>query len=219
MLGIRSSGLWNGGWVGAAAVALMASSACGGETTDGSSSPACVAPASCGGDITGLWHVTSMCANYSQSFFESVGGGTTLPSECTASLGRARSQFTPIDATIDFQNGQYVEAGTVQEELWATFDAACLNALQIPDAGTFCSRLQTQYQATFDSATCTTVGGGCECVVSRTAPFDQTGGYSVQGNDLIFTSGSAPNPFCVKGNTASLSISSSGLTATMGLSR
>jgi hypothetical protein len=136
-----------------------------------------------------------------------------------AALGRARSQFTPIDATIDFQNGQYVEAGTVHEELGFTFDAACFNALQIPDASTACSRLQTQYQTTFDSATCTNVGGGCECVVTRTAPFDQTGAYSVQGNELTFANGSTPNAFCVKGSTASLSISSSGLTATLGLSR
>jgi hypothetical protein len=99
------------------------------------------------------------------------------------------------------------------------FDAACMSTVQPSDVATFCPRLETEYKKLFDTATCTNVSGECECSVTKTSPFSASGGYTVQGTNLVFANGSTPNPFCVNGNTATLSISSSGLTATLHLSR
>src|SRR5689334_16091050 len=100
---------------------------CGGDTSNGSSS-GCQAATGCGGDITGLWHVTSMCADLSLDFFNSLdAGGTMLPKECAAVFGANSAQYTPIDATIQFANGQYTEAGSFRSTSDPVIDAGCLN--------------------------------------------------------------------------------------------
>lgn len=199
-----------------AAAALAVS--CGGDTTNGSPSTSCPAVAGCGGDITGLWHVKSMCANASLDFYNSVDGGVRLPPACAALFGGV--QYEPIDATIQFTpDGQYIEAGNLRFTSEPLVDAGCLGALGVTDVAAFCSDLDTTYKRDFDTATCMNIGGACQCSVSKVQSLNAAGSYRTQGTALLFDSSPVPSPYCVTGSTAAVSIATTGLSAVMQLAR
>jgi hypothetical protein len=204
------------------ALAMMA---CGGATSDGGGS--CPKVTGCGGDVTGTWHVTSMCAKASAAAFESD-GGTGLPADCSNALLAAINSAvtTPENASIQFtSDGHYAETGTVHLSYTATYTAACMRALGASTVDqALCSQVganasnQNLGSATIDAVTCTLSSGGCACNFSETDAFDQSGTFVTQGNELAFDS-DQPAPYCVQGTTATLSSAAAGATGTLSLSR
>jgi len=197
---------------------LLLAVACGGDTTNGSAAASCAAVSGCGGDVTGLWHVTSMCANAGLDFFNSLDGGTTLPEACAAVLGGA--EYEPVDATLSFTaDGNYVEVGNVRFVSAPLVDTGCLSALGVTDVASFCSSLDASYKQNFDTASCASTGGGCQCSVSKLEPFSGAGSYRAQGTNLSFDASSVQSPYCVTGSTAAVSLSTAGFSAVMQLAR
>ena len=104
---------WDLGWIWVAMIAAVFGSStvsCGGETTEGGGS--CDPVSGCGGDITGVWHLTALCAQVAPNFLSTLDAGVSFPSACDGAFGSPTT--TPIDATITFTAGTYQEAGTAR---------------------------------------------------------------------------------------------------------
>ena len=209
----------------AAAVALAFVVGCGGSTSDGGGHGACPAVTGCGGDITGTWHVTSICASGVPTSLDTSG----LPDACIATLTNslASLQQEPQDATIEFDSaGHYQESGSTQGSGTYDYDAACLSALgQGPASSSTCSTIEDNLKndPQLNSVTCSAVGGSCRCPFGITTAFSDTGTYHSSGNNLVLDdgdpSGPVTGPYCVAGTVAQIGAQSGGVTGALDLSR
>jgi hypothetical protein len=209
--------------IAAAALGLLSAS-CGGDTSGGGS--ACAAVTGCGGDLTGVWHLTSICTNLTLQSVTSGDGGTRAPSACDQVVSDAlnATKIAPIDATIEFTPaGMYVEGGTTSLSTTYSFTDACLTARGGPPSSTTaCATVATNLKASsqaFDSATCTYSPGTCGCSVSGKVAFQQTGPYRTQGNEIFVDGAAKGGGYCVTGGTASVYLDSPGATGRMELKR
>jgi len=192
---------------------------------DGSNNPltggTCPAFTPCGGNITGTWHLKSLC-NAS-----SPGDAATSSSGCTSILPSVELG-AGYNATYTFASDgtfQVSASGTMTET--AHYPLACYPS--DASASTVCSGIGTDEKRSWQGAadagqivssptsvSCNTQGSDtCTCRFDLTIfPLTESGTYSVSGSRLTITEahspgagGSAPTPadYCVVGNTLTLS--------------
>lgn len=187
------------------AAMILGTASCSSDSNGQGGSKSCPPVDACGGDLSGSWRVTSFCTDLSTSKLPSTG----LPAACDEAMRGAFSSanITPQDAAIEFAAGHYTQSGAMSIAITFTFDANCLKALGAsPASPSVCSQIENglSSQSTFSSPGCRFESGGCRCSVTLREPFDSTGPYTVQGNQVTLDADGQPSPFCVKGNTAAL---------------
>ncbi len=207
------------------AILALVAVACGGEN-NGSGSASCPAVTACGGDLVGVWNIQSMCARIPLTALDADGGaGTGLPAACNDALQGALDQdaVTPTGATIEFtSDGQYTESGTIAISFPVDYSAECLAALGGPPASSStCDQIAASFGASQPGAsgTCTLASGGCRCSASMPSAFDATGPYQTEGTTLTFDGTPPGGPYCVQGNTATITADEDGTTGSLSLTR
>jgi hypothetical protein len=198
----------NGSGDGTGGVGTSGSTSTGGSSAAGmtgtSGAPAsCTTPAGCGGDVVGSWTVESSCMTLSGDMDVSLAslGCKTVP--VTGSL-KTTGTFV---ATAD---GKFVDNTTTTGS--ATFPLApgCLSISSVE--GT-CDRIGSIFQALgWTTSSCVDTNGNCNCTVTveqhgglgTVSPVATTKGkYKTAGSSL--TTEDITSPYCVSGNTLTVS--------------
>jgi hypothetical protein len=179
----------------------------------------CSAFKACGGDIVGTWSVEDVCFEDAAALFE----GQLSDPECD---GTFRGVDAHASGTYAFSKDGVASSDiTIQLDLDTVWSKSCLSAIAgsaIVDLAATCRSVERTYSmvAEFEGASCSVKGSACACLITST-PMNVTssGQYKVEGKELVDVVDGDSNPFCVAGDTLTLSITSSSLSGQIILTR
>jgi hypothetical protein len=175
---------------------------CGGDSDNNGA--ACSNAAGCGGDVVGTWTIQSTCVTPS------------MPSMGCEGTTADTSGFKTTGSITFNADKTFTSNITFSGSVTTTLPASCLMRNGVTAT---CAQVQETLQPSvtsgdYTSATCTATGnGGCACTLGLVPQTDtNSGSYSTSGSVLteIDPDGSTDdNAYCVKGNTMTLSPTSS----------
>ncbi len=193
--------------------------ACGGD--DGEDTPSngdnmCPSLEACGGDPVGDWTIDDICVTNPRTFFASTVGVRECADALKKTSGIEGSGMYRLTAE-KMAVSTLVVTATADFE----FSDACVKALGVADsAASECSKIQdelTKDSSMVKGATCTASGANCNCTVMSAVSFAANASYTVEANSIKVQN--LDQPFCVQGSTMKLKATSSGVTATLDLSK
>jgi hypothetical protein len=178
---------------------------------DGSGGGSCSAFEACGGDVVGTWNVKDVCY---EGFLKLFDAELEEP-ECD---GTFRSVDAQVSGTYTFsKDGTLSQDLTLQVDIDTLWSKSCLSAIAggaSVDIDATCKSLENTYsmQAEFEGASCSVKGSACACLITSTPMAEMSSGaYKVQGKNLVDVMDGDSTPFCVAGDTLTLSATSSSL--------
>lgn len=192
-----------------AVVIGLSAAGCNGDDDTGGGAE-CTA-SDCGGDITGTWKVESVCIHLESSSVQSSSG---LPPQCTQVIANAlrTAIFTPIDAMMEFANGEYVQSGSFRLQATYQFTSACLQAIASANgvsnavvSTSTCDSMGQQVASNGAQVECAPSAGSCRCTLSEAVALQDSGTYRTSGGQITFDAETQAGSFCVTGNTAVVS--------------
>lgn len=194
-----------------------AGGASGGTTAGGGPSASCTSVAACGGNVVGAWKATSSCLKLSGEMDVTLAslGCSTVP--VTGSL-------TTTGNFIANPDGTFVDDTVTTGS--ATFPLA-KSCLSISSVERTCEQISSIFEALgWKTSVCSETNGQCSCTVTA----DQHGGlgaisgvattkgrYTTSGNNL--TTEDLTFPYCVAGETLTLTPQVSSLSGTILLTK
>lgn len=192
----------NGERLWLAVLAAVSVVACGGETSSGGGS-GCGTTTGCGGDVTGTWHVTSMCLQVSPGSVDT----SSVPADCVSSYEAAVQSTTvqPQNYTLVMAaDGTYQESGSVTFSFTWSLDSKCFTAYGGGSlSASTCASLSSSLASSTPSGTCTFVSNACRCAFTQTQTVSGTGTYRTGGTTLYTDENdptrAASGPYCVRG--------------------
>lgn len=153
-------------------------------TIDLSFAAKCALFAPCGGDIVGTWDYSAGCT-----------GDPWDPARKTCPSLGVKSQKGTVKGRITFTANTVTRAATVAYTATLTIPTSCLNGVLT------CPQVATALEKSFNSASCATVTGGCDCDVASTQTITGSGtNYTISGNQIVLQDGNKYD-YCVKGTT------------------
>ena len=189
-----------------------AASGCESDSSDAAGGGgSCGAFKACGGDVVGTWNVKEVCFEDALKLFD-----TQLSEpECDEVV---RSVEPQVSGTYVFgKDGIGSTDISMQFDIDMLWTNACISAIAggaSIDLDATCKSLEDTYsmQAEFEGASCNVKGNGCACLITS-APMTVTssGQYKVQGTALVDVMAGDSDPFCVAGDTLTLSVTSSSI--------
>ena len=198
-------------------IATCTLAACGDDDSSPGGGGDCGSFSACGGDLVGDWEVQDVCFENPEALFT---GAVDEPACDDAFRG------LDVDASGSYSfgdDGNGSSSVTLSMTIDTRWTEACISAIANGaevDINEACDALQTEYmgQAEFEAADCSVSGTACNCLLTAAErTVTGMGTYRVQGNALVDADGN--NPFCVEGDTLTLSISAEGLTGHVVLTR
>lgn len=177
-------------------------------------SGSCLEFSACGGELEGDWEVDEVCFPNLEVLFSGIADG----GECDDWLVEARMGAS---GSRSYDADGNVEATLVLAmELQAYFDLECLRAALGPDApvnSQTCSNWERGLTTATMGVSCVLRDDGCDCNITREDLSEGSGSYSSSGDEV--TEGSQTIPYCVDGDTLTLSIEREGLVGNIVLSK
>jgi hypothetical protein len=194
-----------------------AGSSAGGSSGGGMPAASCSNVAPCGGSVVGSWKVASSCMKLSGQMDVSLSslGCATVP--VTGSL-------TTTGTFIANADGTFVDNTTTTGSATFPLAPSCLSVSSVPRT---CEELMSNFESLgWTTSSCTNTNGQCNCTVTA----NQHGGlgtvsgiatmkgmYSTSGNTL--TTDDLTFPYCVSGDTLTVTPQFSALTGTILLTK
>lgn len=180
----------------------------------GEASRSCLEFSPCGGDLEGEWEVDEVCFPNIEVLFEGLADGD----ECDDWLTEAR---VGAGGTRSYDADGNVEATLMLVmELEAYFSLECLRAALGPDApvnSQTCSSWERGLTSATMGVSCVLRDDGCDCNITREDLSEGAGSYSVSGDEV--DEDGQRIPYCVDGDTLTLSIERAGLVGNIVLSK
>jgi hypothetical protein len=169
--------------------------ACGSDnkTNDFGGAHKCGEVAPCGGDVVGSWTVADSCIGVPQEDTDQL---DALKQQCPQLTYRTSSDAAGIALfTADTYAFGFAATATIK----LRFPASCIGGLGCAAAG----QLLGSYLAAAGSSLTCTGSGNCDCTVTATVPYADSGTYTKSGTTLTLTGagGTSPLPYCVEGST------------------
>jgi len=186
---------------------------CKSDSSDaGGGGGSCSAFKACGGDVVGTWNVKDVCFEDALKLFDAQ----LDEPECD---GIVRSVDPQASGTYAFSKDGIASSDlTLQLDIDMLWTGACLSAIAggaSVDLNAACSAIErsNSMQAEFEGGACNVKGNACACLItSMPKTVTSSGGYKVEGKNLVDVMASDSAPFCVAGDTLTLSVTSSSIT-------
>jgi hypothetical protein len=198
-------------WIGFVGAALS-SSGCGGDSGGGGGGSCGIS--GCGGDIRGTWDVTDMCAQLTGQVNSGVAACDSVAKDALAG-----AKVVPVNMQVIATDTELTISGNVQAKLHYVYTNDCLTAQGASGASPEqCAAIQSTLMGAGQPGTCTQAGKTCVCDVTQDLPaISDMGTYTVDGTAII--TGTERNPYCVKGDTAQVSVTQNGLSGSWTLKK
>jgi hypothetical protein len=173
--------------------------------------------AACGGDVVGSWKVRTVCFDGVQAILPALSEPECSDAVRTVSTRAAGSYRFDDDGSAATNVGIALDLDT----LWTD---ACVQALTGDPSSTasaVCNDLEGEYNSNpgIETAACRNESSGCSCKITSTSSSVHSSGNYVLVDDAIDNGSGAPDPYCVDGDVMRISVSESGLTGVIVLSR
>lgn len=175
--------------------------ACSGSSDSKGTGGSCAKATPCGGAIEGQWEIQTLCTegdlvSAMRSQME------TLPSQCS-------DLFKSVDlggtGTITFANNTatFNVTQTTNAQLVLTPSCAAALAGQSITLSSSACTLFAQQMSSSATTTCSLSGANCNCTAVYKNIDQESSGYSVSGNTIVFDTSSDQPPldYCVAGTT------------------
>ena len=175
----------------------------GAGTGGGFANQSCDTLTACGGDIEGMWTVEDLCIADAAR----LAGMATDEPECQNLFVGAQTDGT---GTATFSGGNASASIVLMMDIHAVWTPACIKAvsgLQSVDIVQTCTNLDREYAENpqFTGASCMTVAGNCDCIISAESSFGLGGAYTLGGTQVMFTGDPGPTNYCVEGDRLRMS--------------
>ena len=136
----------------------------------------------CGGDVVGTWDYSAGC----------TGDPWEAARKNCQALG-VKNQKGTVKGRLIFTSNTVTRAATASYTATLTVPSSCLFGGAVT-----CPQVEAGLKNSFNSATCTTTLGGCDCDVATTQSITGTGtNYTIQGNQVVLQDGNKYD-YCVK---------------------
>lgn len=175
--------------------------ACSGSSDSKGTGGSCGKATPCGGAVEGQWEIQTLCTEGDLVGAMRTAMGT-LPPQCSDLI---RSVELGGTGTITFANNTATFNVTqiTNAQLVLTPTCAAAIAGQSMTLSSSACALFAQQMSTSATTTCSLSGANCNCTAVIKNIDQETNGYSVSGNTIIFdtTSDQPPLDYCVSGST------------------
>jgi hypothetical protein len=137
----------------------------------------------CGGDLDGRWFYTAACVD--NSYF--------------AQASQACPGITVNNITGTTRGEMNIAAGVIARNITTSITGT----LSVPASCAIggCATVQTALANSYNSATCTPSGGGCQCTVVRNNTITDSTSYVASGGTVTVGGGARTYAYCRTGNT------------------
>jgi len=201
---------------GGGATANGGSSTVGGNT--GTSTVSCTSVSPCGGNVVGTWNVTSSCLKVSGDLDITLASAGCQTVPATGFLQTTGTWTANAD-------GSYTDGTTTKGSITFQLSTACLTVSSVPVA---CDRMPSGFEVLgWSSGACAVTNGTCTCTLNTNLKGGlglvnesalTSGYYAASGSNLRLDD-TSDYPYCVSGNTLTVTPPSTSLTGTIVLQK